>query len=386
METPLSASSPPSAPSVAATTPVEELVSPQLDRGVPSSITPADILANVVTPSSSALPSLPGLSVDHGSHTSTRNDDLYDPSTMNQLTSTSQNTNQDAVLQSLLNSPSQWQRLFDAMRAQPDYPMQVPSEQSSEVNNPSSSHHDPYPPDYDYDPDVPSISLTPGFAPSSDGSHTMALLSHKGDGATSVGPLFDNAHQQLLKSQSETERISANAHNIQADINSLIEKLGVDLDTARSLHGTDESHFNEDPVLPRGRLGLSDPPLLDAMQEEPPPPDFDFEALLEQLNSHDSSSVANFDVTEHLDPNAYADEPPGNASPGQINAFLDEVNSQSDASSPTTTRASLEEAVPANGSTLKKERKRKSEVVDVPDDMRTTGKTTMKSKRKRGHS
>jgi len=292
------------------------------------------------------------------------------PTDMNMLTSTSQqqNAKQEAVLQSILNSPGQLQKLINMMQSQQG--MQIPPVPTS-----TSDNDDPFA-SFDSNVGFGQRPISP-FSLSADVHHpdpqTLSLL--KQDDAPDFEPLLENT-AQLQKSYKDAASISADVDAMQASIDSLIHDLGLDPNQITTF---DATHDHDDPVLSSTGQVPTAYPIPVGVQPSGPSstteiptalpnaiPDFDIEAFLRELSRQQAeANVGSVDFTNPIDI-APCIEPSGSAG-SHLSAFVDEINSNSDASSPPANRVTLADepvfSIPMDivGSN-KKGRKRKSDV------------------------
>lgn len=315
------------------------------------------------------------------------------------------------AISQLLTSPTQFQRILQAL--QQNYPVVPPPTMASFPIQANGMDLQPSAPPLSqqvttYDPNAYDFSRLRTDLPSGQGivdnpstSTSLSLLGQEDDGP-SLEPLVQNA-QQLHKSYRDAEDISADVDELQYNINSLIESLGLDPATLAPPPAVD----HEDPVqssitpgiqplqppsfgLTNGSMSTSSilPPVHPSTAGGGPPSstvpdsdiptidpnvvDFDFDAFLNELDTrnpgeHNSDYPTRFDgVTSQIVDETNRTEP--------LPAFLDEVPCSNPPVSPP--------SVGTGG------RKRKSSVADLPIPIITppeiaTPTSSPKVKRKR---
>lgn len=298
-----------------------------------------------------------------------------------------QNAKQEAVLQSILNSPGQLQKLLNMMQSQQG--IQIPPVPSSTNDNddPFTTFEDNA--GFGQRPISP-FSLS-GEVPHAD-PQTLSLL--RTDDGPNFEPLLENT-TQLQKKYQDAAAISADVDAMQASIDSLIHDLGLDPNQITTF---DAPHDHDDPVL--SSTGTAPATLPNSAGVQPPGPslgtevppvqpntvpDFDIEAFLRELSKQQTEANVGSvnDFTQPMDAAPYVDPSGSAGSQGHVSAFVDEINSNSDASSPPANRVTLADEpvfeVPMDiVGTDKKGRKRKSDVDSI-----ATGSELLPSKTKR---
>jgi heat shock transcription factor len=282
----------------------------------------------------------------------------------------------DAVLQALLNSPQQLQKLLGVLNLQQGFPsgpsFEVPQHPSSttaaSTGDPSMFSHSPF------SPMPSSVDLV---EPLDDSPNYLSLL--RNDDNTSFGPILDNS-SKLHKSYRDASDIHADVDALQSSIDALIENLGLN---PAGLNGTATSDAtnppDDDAILNRNQSSSSGGAFYDNNQHHVPEgsnssiPDFDVEAFMRELDHQQGTSDIGTTDLSALDENSNA-----NTLSDRLSAYVDEVNSQSDASSPGVTRISLDEN-PADVNSRKKHSKRKSDIAEISPD----AETSTRPKRKR---
>lgn len=300
-------------------------------------------------------------------------DPLTSQSMLSPLAQNSSN-NQDAVLQAILNSPQQLQKLMGVLNLQQGFPSGPALDMSHiQPSNMMSSMGSSLSQGPLFSPTPPPSNFS---EPSHDSSSYLPLLRNEDN--ANFGPLLDNT-TRFQTAYKDASDINADVDSLQSSIDALIENLGLNpsnLDNPRL--GNDISHPDEDPILNRetsSNTVFQDPHDPHLTQGGSAIPDFDVDAFLRELNKQNSTEVDNFD-SSLLNGSSSA----GTTS-DQLSAYVDEVASQSDPASPATARVSLDEAPPpveikTQG---KKNQKRKSDVAEIPPEK----ESTVKPKRKR---
>lgn len=262
------------------------------------------------------------------------------------------NADWSAALQSLLASPTQLQRLMQALAAQQNQPVpplptpapaDLPPERASTSLDPRLVTHQVTP----YDPNAYDFSrLRTDIPPPAVAQNTSLLgpLMSKDDEGPSLQPLVDNA-DRLQKTYRDASEISADVDALQYSLNSLIHNLGLDP------HAVVDTGPSDDQTLqPNGLHDTSG----DSMSIDPTA-DFDFDAFLNEFANKTGSEPGFTDVTGQFDPSTPLQGTTlGDASTDQLTAFLDDVSSDT---------ASLHDPLefqPKSGM------KRKSDVADLP--------------------
>jgi hypothetical protein len=277
------------------------------------------------------------------------------------------------ALQSILNSPTQLQRLMQALSAQQNQP--VPPLNSlgleSHVPDLKAATHQVAPYDlplYDFSrfrtdlppPTAASRAHSATLVPSSFGPPTQ-----KDDVSPSLEPLVENANR-LQNTYHDAAEIDADVDALQLSLNSLINGLGLDPNALASTDGS------PDPGATPLHTTLDTPvPPSEGLQADPSA-DFDIDAFLNELSTHGGSVDAGFpDVTTQFDPATPLDGTTvGDASADQLTAFLDDVSSDTN---------SLNESLDKVSAGTK----RKSDVADLPPPILSTDMPAPKAKRKR---
>ncbi|KAI0345230.1 hypothetical protein BDW22DRAFT_1354137 [Trametopsis cervina] len=256
-------------------------------------------------------------------------------------------------LQTIMNSPSQMQRLMQALAAQqnqPAPPMPIPPNPADVA---STSSLDPrlvthqlaaYDPSFDisrFRNDIPSSAVSvpsTSVAPS-----LLGPLIAKDDGP-SLEPLVENANR-LQKTYHDSSEIDADVDALQISLNSLIHNLGLEPSGVASTSA---------PPGDLSSMNVDSPDLSNGVMSVDPSADFDFDAFLNELSSRGGDNSFT-DVTGRFDPSTPLDGTTiGDASTEQLAAFLDDVSSDS---------ASLQEPLDQPSSIPSK---RKSDVADFP--------------------
>ncbi|TDL27335.1 hypothetical protein BD410DRAFT_782426 [Rickenella mellea] len=359
VETPSSVLNPLSPYPTDAATPALDRPSPQPEESnhaSASTLTPADIL-DAANSNSSARPSVtsnpsttPSLQSEHVP--AEPHNRPLSPSSSHAITSSA---SQDAVLQAILNSPGQLQRLLNALTSQPNYPIPPPSDLPTDLEPAPSNHQEPLFPMYDFDYSYPTFNPGSGIS-QLDGTdpQSLALLSPRDEEGVQLGPLLENSTQRLRKTHNDADRISAEVETVEDHIKELIANMG--LDSVADLH------------IPEHGQPLNDESMKAFDSALPSDPEFDIDTFINQLNYQSKDANSNLDFPPPLDNTFHSSDAPISKPPDStMTAFLDEVASQSDASSPSATRMSLDDQA-VDLTTVPRGQKRKSDVVEVTDD------------------
>ncbi|THH02994.1 hypothetical protein EW145_g6623 [Phellinidium pouzarii] len=338
-----------------------------------------------------------------------------DRSPKNALTATSQGGPNQDVLQAIANSPGQLQRLLQLISFQQH---NVPMPPPLDLNAPHSdtTHYqddfiEPQPPLQHQQSSSTPLTMSDNFNLVEPDQQTLSLLHADDLSPITFEPLLTN-EDQLHKSHRDAADISEDIDAIQTSLDSLINNLGFDPLQVSGMHDAElgaQSDINSLYTEPETNTDHSQPP--HSSDSGPSPfaseltdkngtvdvggikfqntiPEFDFNAFINELSRQhpdgetDASGFNDLRVDE-LDPFIKAGS--DTSTSPQVSAFVDEVASQSDASSPPLTRASVvEDPVPdadapaPPSETAKKARKRKSDVEPV-----TSQRMQVKAKRKR---
>ncbi|KAI5990536.1 hypothetical protein F5J12DRAFT_474887 [Pisolithus orientalis] len=277
------------------------------------------------------------------------------PSSNSLTTAAQQQTpqnNNDAIVQAaltqVLNSPSQMQKLLLALQNQsiPNdmFPHQLSPQNQQQLIGPYDGLHFGNGVNAGMDMHTDNHSCTPSFevtAPTDVPSpFTLSLLGGASD-ADQLVP-FEKHEERLQKTYRTTDEISSDVDELQSNINSFIQTLGID---PTSLDVTNPNHADGVSGNPPDRgggdgsaLGGNDSAVggnttgdIDMFAA----PDFDFDAFLMDMPRTNDEDTDFDRLAERLDPSvaaaATAREPQSKiagASSEQLHAFLDEVASQ----------------------------------------------------------
>ncbi|KAH8107095.1 hypothetical protein BXZ70DRAFT_1061152 [Cristinia sonorae] len=352
------------------------------------------------------------------SNSTTSNGDTSSPAmtsvdSIHSLTTNSQSPNDQAamwaIFQQMLNSPSSMQKIMQALASQQTYPMgnlSDPQHTPLPVSPSELSHVSPTAPSTSqqvtmYGPNPYDVARYQKNLPF-DGSAAGPMLSALGPAlhrdedtsATSLEPLLNNA-TRLQKSYQDAADIESDVDALQLSINSLIEGLGLD----PNIIATDEPHEDNPPTthlppkdvagpslthssstLPATGSSSSVPPSVPTMSSispalDPipadPAPEFDFENFFNELSASARTNAPN--GLQYPDSFGNGSTPMGihlaggstggdHTNPDQLVAFLDEVSSD-------TSTSPMAEEMSAKAN---KGKKRKSEVVELPEPLDTT--------------
>lgn len=227
-------------------------------------------------------------------------------------------------------------------------------------------------------------------------SQTLSIL--QSDPSLTFEPLLSNT-SQLQKAYRGSTDISAEVDAMQASLDSLIQNLGLDPTEIANMHEGFE-HTDVDPVQSYSQSDITSVPTVTEQTIQPPLvpaadpmssslnsalpadpssqmssvlPDFDFNAFINEYNRQQNADSARSAFSGFSTESREHTTNESTTSP-QIGAFVDEVASQSDASSPSMTRTSIDDSLALpngtntsskqnNRETLdKKARKRKSDM------------------------
>ncbi|KAI5124561.1 hypothetical protein M0805_003083 [Coniferiporia weirii] len=344
--------------------------------------------------------------------------------TANALTSTSQGGANQDVLQAIANSPGQLQRLLQLLNfQQQNVPMPPPLDLNADVNHATEDFAESHPLSHQQAHTTP-LTVSDKFSLIEPDQQTLSLLQADELSPLSFEPLL-TTENQLQKTHRDAAAISEDIDAIQTSLDSLINNLGFDPSQITRVHDselhtrpdaqpgmqTDSSSLyasaptedNTDPLqhpptftpsvpssfTPESLTSLNSDGTLntDDVQFQSTIPEFDFNAFINELTRQQNGGdvgVAGFGDfgTDGLDPFMKAGTDVS-TSP-HLSAFVDEVASQSDASSPSVTRATIvdDPALPSILDTpedpSKKARKRKSDTGQVVGE-----RLQVKAKRKR---
>lgn len=277
---------------------------------------------------------------------------------MNMLApSSSQTTGQDPLLQAILNSPTQLQRLMAALSSQQNLPVPQPTEMSPDFNTISPSYlssHQTAVNNITND----SIPFQPTVDSTSVNQNPFLALAHSDDDFSSSWGSFLENNDQLQKCYKDAKDVSAEVDAVQASIDSFIENLGISPEIINDYHGQIGDHLDHntsDFISPNINF--------EGEQMKPPGSDIDFESFLTQFDNDSIDPDTLDDFSQHYGKTSQSENV--NTVQHGIGAFLDEVTSQSDASSPSAHRPSLDDP-PPDSSAQKRGQKRKSDVIEPP--------------------
>ena len=330
--------------------------------------------------------------------------------------------NQEALLQAIMNSPGQLQRLISILNLQNQQNVPAPPpldlNSTAPVQEPSTYYNTTQPPSQMQPPITSHVASSSSLANAmGPDANTLSLL--QPDESVTVpfdfGPLMSN-DAQFQKTYKDATDISAEVDAMQANLDSLIQNLGLDPSQIASIReagavADSEPIFTsaDDNLTP---IATPDSTSTDATAPESDPPvttmhtdngmkmdnntqftgnipDFDINAFINEFNrqqqeqqqhgpqqgaaDHNMTDAGLGDFSDFL----INDHGQQNTSP-HLSAYVDEVASQSDASSPSVRRASFEDPIvvpvgsnSANASSMtsrgmgpsdKKTRKRKSDL------------------------
>jgi len=252
----------------------------------------------------------------------------------------------------------------------------------------------------------PLQHVSTGFSTNTAAADPNALSLLTNDDVATYEPLLDNT-ADLQKTYRDAADITAEVDAMQASLDSLIQNLGLDPNVISNFQTNNNANMDRlqlqpemEPVLSHSDTSapLSAPATHAEQggQEQSGQfsmPDFDLEAFLTELNRRsgdEPDTLAAGDAADYPGATPSTVTPSvgtGSAeSPGHLSAFVDEVTSQSDVTSPVITRAFLDEQqhiVEPQVNTIGKKqqgRKRKSTTSEEPA---TGGRNGIKSKRKK---
>ncbi|GJJ12051.1 hypothetical protein Clacol_006292 [Clathrus columnatus] len=276
------------------------------------------------------------------------------------------------ALTSLLNNPSQLQRVLAAFQPQmhmtlPQDPVGKQDDVNVTLNN--SSHRNelssPILPDFRLIPDG-QFNPSPGLS-LLDPSTNLGILHYPSDDA-SFNALTQGG-QQLQKNYKDTKEVEAEVNLLQGHIDSLIESLGLDPSTSAVLRGDHVDDIvgtsSNDAMLPSTSSQLSDAN-----------PDFDFDSFLTQdfdTSGNGLGFAQGFDLSSVAQTNGSE----------KIGAFLDEVQSVSNGSDITApdggeVQHASKTSVDGTNSGTGGMRKRKSDALDYVSDPNAAARTKKK--------
>lgn len=354
------------------------------------------------------------------------------------LTSPAQHAQNQELLQAIINSPGQLQRLMNLLNLQQQqnvpFPPPLDLNSTNPVNDTSAYYNISQSPSPAMNQIAPPGGLDTALGPD---AQTLSLLQSDDSVVAPFDfePLLSN-EAQLQKTYKDAADISAEVDAMQANLDSLIQNLGLDpaqiatmreagsqLDGDTMFTSADDNSTpiatpdststtttapTSEPIAPSL---LSDNGMkMDNAQYTSGIPDFDFNAFLNEysrqqqeqeqaqqqgLGDQGIPDAGLNDFSDYL----MTDQTQPSTSP-HLSAYVDEVASQSDASSPPVRRSSFEETKPiisglesannsattisrGTGNSIKKTRKRKSDFDIVVDTSNERGRSSTKPKRKR---
>lgn len=306
----------------------------------------------------SAYPSGPPLPTTQYPH-----QDPSDSSTA--LTSMQSYSPKQEVLQKIANSPGALERLMLLLQQQQEAPMPPPLDlnaPASEGPNAMSSNNDSDSAPFSSNSGIPQIPMDAALMMSN--SHQLPQPFLPTVPQTTINALADSVNN-LQQTENSAAGISDNIDEMQSNIDSLIQKLGMDpQEFSNSMH-VDQS-MDGHPGFMDNPDGLPDM-LTGGISDNDPISNFDFSAFMNDY-TQDNSFNANMNAGDPPDSASEATEQDGTTSP-QLSAFVDEIASQSDrSSSPSLARTNLHDDVIAEAierpqdDGVRKHRKRRSEV------------------------
>ncbi|KAF8447263.1 hypothetical protein L210DRAFT_3641220 [Boletus edulis BED1] len=263
---------------------------------------------------------------------------LRAPATTTTTPSPSQPNNDSIVqtaLTSVLNSPTQMHKLLAALAAQSISPDVFPS-----AAQPHSQQHLIAPPPYNsnsqqYAPSTspgpgnihPNVNTSPRLPSTFDYTEdnalspfTLPLL----EGPSEPDPFaLQQQDDRLQKSYKTAAEINNDVDELQTNIQSLIQSLGID-PTTLDISSVETATGVGDTSVPAGDMDIFPPVNLSTGQ------DFDFDSFLMDMPRANEEDGDLDKLAEKLDPSTKVPDPSkiGCASSQQLHAFLDEVASQ----------------------------------------------------------